>query len=134
MLIGEQLFRLIRPIDVHRNWYSSGRWYTRRTKYNKRRRRRRLRRLSSSNSLYCCVRSAKEAMIREIRQGSHQNDQVIHFQSDKTYEVGPKSTNLPKRIHGCAEAKSFGLLSLSRLGLVDADTMFHLDIVRGALP
>ncbi len=35
MLIGEQLFRLIRPIDVHRSWYSGGRWYARRTRYNK---------------------------------------------------------------------------------------------------
>jgi hypothetical protein len=102
VLIGEQLFRLIRPIDVHYSWYSGGRWYARRTKYNRRRRKRRLRRLSSSNSSYCCVRSAKEAMIREIRQGSHQNNQVIHFQNDKTYEVIPKSTNLPKRIHKSA--------------------------------
>jgi hypothetical protein len=90
--------------------------------------------LSSSSSLYCCVHSVKEAMIREIRQGSHQNDQVIHFQSDKTYEVGPKSKILPKCIHGSTEAKSFGLLSLSRLGLVDANTLFHLYVVRGALP
>jgi hypothetical protein len=97
MLIGEQLFRLIRPIDAHYNWYSGGRWYARRTRYNRRRRR-----LNSSNSSYCCVRYAKEAMIREIRQGSHQNDQVIHFQSDKTYEVGQKSMNLPKPIHKSA--------------------------------
>jgi hypothetical protein len=65
--MGEQLFRFIQPIDVHRNWYSGGRWYARRTMYNRRRRRRRrLRRLSSSSSSYCCVHSTKEAMIREI--------------------------------------------------------------------
>jgi hypothetical protein len=60
VLIGKQLFQLIRPIDVHRSWYSGGRWYARRTRYNRRRRRR-----FSNSSSYCYVRYAKEAMIVE---------------------------------------------------------------------